>query len=673
MLDINNKQITEGQFLKVIGCKTKNDNGIYIVNKQYEKGDYCLYKVLQNGEVSKTKYNIYFLDDKHDKEKQVTIITKEELKQAAKEVKAYIDGKTAKETIYTFSKAENQTLEGLQEGQIIHFIKCVQWQGHINSQRGKYIISKIENGSFRLHLLGAKGGEIADNMNGYYQFTPIHINLTSETIQQLFDEDYIEILERHVSTKGEQVKSNIKQSVKTVPHDEPKTAKTEEKQVNEELHIEPEKAVEAKQEQKNTKQKKDIASLCSQCKNFNVNCKGMDAVWTGCVCYNKDSILPTVEMLTEQPSTEQTQKVDTEYKSMMTESTETEITADEQQENTNNGLATEYHAIKEQNTEQEQQRHTRVIKAVYYPINEANAKTAKTINSFYDYTTDEATKAYKAHIAEVEVIAQQKAEQYPDHAGDIQALLNKYSKKYADWKNRYYAIECMCPSVMICGAGNFPVRKKEKQNKARDKHMQEYEYIQSILAKIENIGSQREQIKSSDENAIDKLQAKIDELTADLERAKAMNKYYRKNKTMLGFEGLTDEQATKIDNAITNAYSFEKQPVPSFELASIRNKIKTAEGRIAEIKRLKESAEQNTENQEQSIYKSDVCQVVENTELMRIQLLFDGKPSDEIRNILKSNGFRWSPSNKAWQRQLTDNARYTTKRVLKQLEEQQAS
>lgn len=669
MTDKNGVTIEAGQYIQVIKAKVKNDNGIYISESRYTADSFCLKKVKQNGEQANTKYNIFFLDQnsiKNNPDMVYTVITKEQLKQAAKEVKAYIDGKTAKETIFTFSKAENQTLEELQEGQVIHFVKCVQWQGHINSQRGKYIISKIENGSFRLHLLGARGGEIADNMNGYYQFTPIHINLTSKTIQQLFDEDYIEILERHASTKGERVKTNKKQSVKTVSYDVPQSTETEEKQVNKESHIEPEKTVEAKQEQKNTEQKKDIASLCSQCKNFNVNCKGMDAVWTGCVCYNKDSILPTVEILAEQPSTEQTQKDDTEYKSM-TESTETETTADEQQENTNNGLATEYHAIKEQNTEQKQT--ARSIKAVYYPINEALARTAKTINSFYDYTTDEATRAYKNHIAEVETLAQQKAEQHPERADDIQALLNKYSKKYAEWKNRYYAIECMCPSIMVCGGGNFPVRKKEKQNKARDRHMQNYEYIQSILAKIENIGSQREQIKSSDENAIDKLQAKVDELKADLDRSKAMNKYFRKNKTMLGFEGLTDEQATKIDNAITNAYSFDKQPAPSFELASIRNKIKTAEGRISEIKRLKESAEQNTENQEQSIYKSDVCQVVENTELMRIQLLFDGKPSDEIRNILKSNGFRWSPSNKAWQRQLTDNARYTTKRVLKQLEE----
>lgn len=51
-------------------------------------------------------------------------------------------------------------------------------------------------------------------------------------------------------------------------------------------------------------------------------------------------------------------------------------------------------------------------------------------------------------------------------------------------------------------------------------------------------------------------------------------------------------------------------------------------------------------------------------EEMRIQLLFDGKPSEEIRNLLKQNGFRWSTRFSAWQRQLTLNGRCVTKQVL---------
>lgn len=76
----------------------------------------------------------------------------------------------------------------------------------------------------------------------------------------------------------------------------------------------------------------------------------------------------------------------------------------------------------------------------------------------------------------------------------------------------------------------------------------------------------------------------------------------------------------------------------------------------------------NAENQTEDKYPHvDGIKVVENAEAMRIQLIFDGKPDEETRNLLKSNGFRWSPSFGAWQRQLNNNGIYATKSVLEKL------
>lgn len=41
---------------------------------------------------------------------------------------------------------------------------------------------------------------------------------------------------------------------------------------------------------------------------------------------------------------------------------------------------------------------------------------------------------------------------------------------------------------------------------------------------------------------------------------------------------------------------------------------------------------------------------------------------NSTRDLLKHNGFKWSPKNGVWQRQLTPNARYTTERMLKELD-----
>ena len=40
-------------------------------------------------------------------------------------------------------------------------------------------------------------------------------------------------------------------------------------------------------------------------------------------------------------------------------------------------------------------------------------------------------------------------------------------------------------------------------------------------------------------------------------------------------------------------------------------------------------------------------------------------PDAETRTMLKKNGFKWSPTNNAWQRQLTPNAMRTLKRYVK--------
>lgn len=59
----------------------------------------------------------------------------------------------------------------------------------------------------------------------------------------------------------------------------------------------------------------------------------------------------------------------------------------------------------------------------------------------------------------------------------------------------------------------------------------------------------------------------------------------------------------------------------------------------------------------------ETAQIVRNRETVRLQLIFDGKPEEKTREILKSNGFRWAPSCGAWQRLLNENAEYALKRA----------
>lgn len=56
--------------------------------------------------------------------------------------------------------------------------------------------------------------------------------------------------------------------------------------------------------------------------------------------------------------------------------------------------------------------------------------------------------------------------------------------------------------------------------------------------------------------------------------------------------------------------------------------------------------------------------VIKNFAEDRLQIVHDEKPDSDTIQRLKSNGFRWSPRNGAWQRQLTDNAYYGAARAV---------
>lgn len=53
-------------------------------------------------------------------------------------------------------------------------------------------------------------------------------------------------------------------------------------------------------------------------------------------------------------------------------------------------------------------------------------------------------------------------------------------------------------------------------------------------------------------------------------------------------------------------------------------------------------------------------------------MIFEGVPDQKTREILKYHSFRWSPKNSCWQRQLTNNAKYALKAIIKTLDEYKA-
>lgn len=298
----------------------------------------------------------------------------------------------------------------------------------------------------------------------------------------------------------------------------------------------------------------------------------------------------------------------------------------------------------------------------YYEINEGLARQAKQMMSFSDYREGSATADYIAHVNAVYNIAEETIEKRPEEADRIWFLAGRYAQKYAEFINKENAIGTMCPSVMICGAGNFPTRKKEKQVAAWERNHAEFEKLRKYIDKIDAIGRGSEVIKAGDPYVIEKLEAKLEDAKALQEKMKTANKAIRMKDTEagdeklkeLGFDGAQIAELRKGD--FCGRVGFQ-----SFKLTNNNAEIHRLEARLRNIKAAKEAG-----NSEEDY---GFCKLIRNATDMRIRFIFEDKPSADVRDVLKGEGFRWSPKEKAWQRQLTRHGEWAAERAVEKLKE----
>lgn len=162
-------------------------------------------------------------------------------------------------------------------------------------------------------------------------------------------------------------------------------------------------------------------------------------------------------------------------------------------------------------------------------------------------------------------------------------------------------------------------------------------------------------ISSDDPDAIVKLNAKIEIAQRLQEHMKGANKIVKSTK-------LTDDEkvaqlTATHDLSVAQAKALLKPDFAgrigyaSYQLRNNLSNIKRMQSRVADLKRIG--------NAESIEFMCGEVRVVRNTTLNRLQLFFPGKPDANVRAKLKSNGFRWAPSVKAWQRQYNGRAVYS--------------
>lgn len=178
-------------------------------------------------------------------------------------------------------------------------------------------------------------------------------------------------------------------------------------------------------------------------------------------------------------------------------------------------------------------------------------------------------------------------------------------------------------------------------------------------------------ISSDDPDAVVKLLGELASLQASQRQMIAINTAWRKAGSPAADDLASWQKVADAPDVMMNVNDLAKirehlarrlivRPFPSYSLSNNGANVRRIEQRIEQLRAAA------TRQTKETVHASGV-RVVENVEENRVQLIFPGKPADDIRAVLKSHGFRWSPMAGAWQRHLNGAGLYAAKCILERL------
>lgn len=247
----------------------------------------------------------------------------------------------------------------------------------------------------------------------------------------------------------------------------------------------------------------------------------------------------------------------------------------------------------------------------------------------------------------------------------------RYQQKYKSMFDSYLHAKSRTMSSMITGPANFPVRSNQKKMDSEQRRWEEFSEWQGKAFKAVNRkiydARTEEQIKSDTENSQNKAMEYILKESLSVIDCVGGKSYYSPallkgglERKILNFAKNDPDLAVRVVNEI-NLMCREKFNKDVFTSKHpILSKIEAIKTELTTPPEVKDN---------ETIFEGNGITVINNNEVQRIQILFPGKPSEQIRSLLKSYAFKWAPSQSAWQRQNTPNGMYSTKLLLPKLQE----
>ena len=177
-------------------------------------------------------------------------------------------------------------------------------------------------------------------------------------------------------------------------------------------------------------------------------------------------------------------------------------------------------------------------------------------------------------------------------------------------------------------------------------------------------------ISSDDPEAIAKLRSKLERLTKRQAKRKALNAAWRKAgkpapddrvawSSLWEGAGMPAEDLDAFRVRVAKRWHFQPCPVPAYALRNTNAELRRLRLRIDQLERAAHAERVEVDH--------GVCRVIEEPNDNRVRLVFDRKPPERVRTLLKKQGFRWSRAAHAWQRHLNDAGRVAAEVVVRVL------
>lgn len=287
--------------------------------------------------------------------------------------------------------------------------------------------------------------------------------------------------------------------------------------------------------------------------------------------------------------------------------------------------------------------------------------------SAYRNTSFRTEKRARSVIESYAQTMQEIADTITKHAIDdkqqaiAQEIFDTVREKYKTKTLNMLQKQSRCISVMITGGSNFPVRRAEKANIAERKASDEWlEYHQGLEGYIKKLLQKCYTSEEKQDSHLDKYKAdlkKAEDMQEQMKLINRLHKAYLKNKN-IDLSALPPVQQ-EIVKTYQPEYSWIPHPIAPYKLSNNLANIKRMQAHLKTLEYKQKSREEEGETEKQYGQVTTVRNFSED----RYQLKFEAIPEAKIRDLLKSNGFKWSPRNQAWQRHLNNNAIYAFRRL----------